>query len=227
MIKSIIELFYPRICPGCNTVLVTAEKNICTSCNFHLPRTGHWEEKDNTIAKIFWGRVQIENAAAYLFFQKKGRLQKIIHEIKYKNQKELGIELGRMFGNELKKSHFSQTELIVPVPLHPSRLKKRGYNQSEIIAKGISEAMNIPIEPNAIGRISENKSQTTKSRYERWENVQSIFEVTKPELLSGKHVLLVDDVLTTGATIEACATAILKVPETKVSVASLAYSSKN
>lgn len=227
MIKTIVEIFYPRICPGCNTVLATAEKHICTKCIFHLPRTGYWKEKDNPIARMLWGRVYLENAAAYLHFQKKGRIQNIIHQIKYKNQKELGLEIGKMFGKELKGSNFALTDLIIPLPLHASRLRKRGYNQSEIIAKGLSEAMNIPIINNAVIRSIGNTSQTRKGRYERWENVENIFNVTKPELLIDKHVLLVDDVLTTGATIEACATAILKVPKTRVSIATLAYSAKS
>ncbi len=226
LFSGLLDILFPRVCPGCSMLLAEREKVICTECMYLLPRTNYWNENDNPIARIFWGRIQIENATSFLFFNKGSRLQQIIHHLKYKNQQEIGIELGKMFGLELQKTAFSTIDSIVPVPLHPNKLKKRGYNQSELITKGIAEVLNKPLITNAVIRISEKESQTHKSRFERWENVQSIFNCIKPEEFINKHILLVDDVLTTGATLESCASAILGIEGAKLSIATLAYAVK-
>lgn len=225
-LNDILNIFFPRTCAGCSGLLTDSELYICTECLYLLPRTNYWKEKDNPVAKIFWGRVYLENAASYMLFNKGSRLQHIIHHIKYKNQKEIGEYLGRMFAQELIKTDFSNIDVIIPVPLHSQKLKKRGYNQSEHIARGISSVLKKEVVTSSLIRLSQNKSQTLKSRFERWENVQDVFEVVNPNLIINKHILLVDDVLTTGATIEACATAILGVENTKVSVATLANTVK-
>lgn len=224
--SHLLDIFFPRVCPGCSSLLTDGEKVICTECLYLLPRTNYWKEIDNPVARIFWGRIFLENASSFLHFNKGSRLQRIIHHLKYKNQHEIGIELGRMYGFELKETPYLDIDLIVPVPLHPKKLKSRGYNQSELISKGLSEILDKPVITDSVSRIVEKESQTHKSRYERWENVQSIFAVTKPEMLENKHILLVDDVLTTGATIEACASAILEISGTRVSVATIAYAVK-
>jgi ComF family protein len=226
VISSIIDFFYPRICPGCKIALVKGENCICSKCLFQLPRTNFLADKENVVAKIFWGRIYIENAASFLYFQKGGRLQEILHHLKYRKLGQIGVELGQLFGKELIQSHFAEANVIVPVPLHPSRLRKRGYNQSEKIGQGISETMGIPMITNAIKRVQKNESQTHKSRYDRWENVEQIFKISDTFTLTGKHVLLVDDVITTGATIEACAHEILKTPNCKVSIVTIAYAMK-
>ena len=134
MINSIIDFFYPRICPGCKTALIKGENCICTKCLYHLPRTNYWNDTENPVSKIFWGRVYIENAASYLFFQKGSTIQEIMHNLKYNKQEQIGIELGQHFGKELALSSFAKSQVIVPVPLHKQRLRKRGFNQQEEFA---------------------------------------------------------------------------------------------
>lgn len=188
----------------------------------NLPRTGFHEEPDNPTAQTFWGRVNIHNATSFLHFNKKGVVQHIMHQIKYKDNLELAIFMGTHAGHELKSTPFAEVDVIIPVPLHKSRLSKRGYNQSERIARGISEILNIPLDTKSIIRAKSSESQVTKKRYQRWENVEGIFEVVAPQQIANKHILLVDDILTTGATIEACAREILKAEGTKVSIFTLA-----
>jgi ComF family protein len=222
-LNSLLDILFPRTCAGCNNSLATGENLICTECIIQLPKTGYWNDTDNPVARIFWGRVYLYNVSAFLHFQKGGRLQNMIHNLKYKNNKEIGTFLGKIYGHELKNSPNADVDIIVPVPLHKSKFRKRGYNQSEYIARGISEVLKLPVITNAIERKIASESQTRKSRFERWENVRNIFQVIEPESFSDKHILLVDDVVTTGATLEACAMAILEVPGTKISVATLAF----
>lgn len=222
LIEAVTGLFYPRICPACRNLLNINEKVLCLKCISEFPYTNFHLDSENEVAKLFWGRVMIENAASFYYFRKGSPYQRIIHEIKYKNQRNLGKDMGKWFGWELKNTSFSNADIIVPVPLHHSKLKYRGYNQSELIAIGLSEVINLPVEPKALIRTVNTDTQTRKSKYERWTNVEGIFKVIAPQKLRGKHILLVDDVVTTGATLEACASAILAVENTKVSVLTLA-----
>ena len=222
IITDFLDLLLPRICCGCNAVLTTSEEHLCTKCMINLPRTGYHKEIENPTAQTFWGRVNIHNASSFLHFNKKGMVQHIMHQIKYKDNLELAIFMGTHAGHELKNTPFEGVDVIIPVPLHKSRLSKRGYNQSERIAKGIAEILNIPLDTKSIIRARSSESQVTKKRYQRWENVEGIFEVVAPQLITNKHILLVDDILTTGATIEACAREILKTEGTKVSIFTLA-----
>jgi ComF family protein len=222
ILNDFFNLIFPVTCAACGNVLINNERIICLSCNYNLPRTNFHLEPDNPVAVIFWGRVRIEYATAFYFFNKASRFRHLIHELKYKGRKDIGMELGRIFGFEMATSPgFRLIDLVLPVPLHKKKLRKRGFNQSEYIARGISEAMNKPLDTSTVIRIVYSATQTRKSRYDRWMNVEGIFKVTDPTALSGKHILLVDDVVTTGATLEACATEILKVEGTKVSVAIL------
>jgi len=198
------------------------ESHLCDLCLFHLPRTNFEKDLNNPVAQLFWGRVNIELATSFFFYSKGSKYQHILHELKYKGKKEIGFEIGKIFGKEIMNSEFSDVDLIVPIPLHPSRERKRGYNQAEWIAMGLAEAMGKPLENKSILRITSSSTQTKKGRYDRWTNVEGIFRTRLPEKLVNKHILLVDDVVTTGATLEACATAILSIPETKVSIATLA-----
>lgn len=221
--ESLLGLFYPRLCPACSEVLYGNENILCLKCLSEFPRTGFHLDPENDMARLFWGRVMIRNAAAFFYYQKGSRFQNLIHEIKYFNQKQLGILLGRWFGDELTNTSFRQADLIHPVPLHAVKLKKRGYNQSEQIALGLSQALGIPMETTLIERIVNTDTQTRKTKYERWSNVEGIFRVTKPEKLINKHILLVDDVVTTGSTLEACATPLLALEATAVSILTLGY----
>jgi len=221
--ESLLGLFYPRLCPACSEVLYGNENILCLKCLSEFPRTGFHLDPENDMARLFWGRVMIRNAAAFFYYQKGSRFQNLIHEIKYFNQKQLGILLGRWFGDELTNTSFRQADLIHPVPLHAVKLKKRGYNQSEQIAMGLSQALGIPLETKLIERVVNTDTQTRKTKYERWSNVEGIFRVTKPEKLINKHILLVDDVVTTGSTLEACATPLLALEATAVSILTLGY----
>lgn len=222
-LRDLINLIFPATCAACGNVLLNNERIICLSCNYNLPRTNYHLEPDNPVELIFWGRVRIEYATAFYFFNKGSKFRHLIHELKYNGRKDIGIELGKIFGYEIMASDgFRTTDLIIPVPLHLKRLKKRGFNQSECIARGISEAMNKPMDTYSLIRTVYSSTQTRKTRYDRWLNVEGIFRITDPTALSGKHILLVDDVVTTGATLESCATEILKVEGTKVSVVVLA-----
>ncbi|MCK4661965.1 MAG: ComF family protein [Bacteroidales bacterium] len=222
-IKDFINLIYPETCAACGNVLFNQEKLICTKCLYELPKTNFHLEKDNPVNQIFWGRAEIENATAYYYFLKASIFQKLIHKLKYKGLKEIGYELGKLLGAELFSAElYKNIDLIIPVPLHPKRQKKRGYNQSDWIAMGISDQMNIPIDTKSLYRAVATETQTRKTKLERWENVESIFKVRNEEAVKNKHILLIDDVLTTGSTIEACAVTLLKVENVKVSVATIA-----
>jgi ComF family protein len=183
----------------------------------------HWHP-GNKVEQLFWGRVHIENATAFFAFNKGSNYQHLIHFIKYKGLKELGFETGRRFGISLLESiRFSSVDVIVPVPLHPKKQKLRGYNQSEWIAKGISASMKKPVSIDNLKRNLHTSTQTRKNRFERWENVENIFEVTRPDEFAGKHILLIDDVVTTGSTLESCAFQLLQIENVKVSIATLAF----
>ena len=203
--------------------LMYGERVICTECLIHLPKSNYHNFEDNPVAKVFWGRVQLSFATAFYVFEKGSKYQKLIHKMKYKGQKEIGVELGRMFGEDLKRTDFQSVDNIIPVPLHPRKLKRRGFNQAELIANGLGESMNKPINTEILSRKVANPTQTRKNRIERWQNVSGIFQVKIPEKMQDKHILLVDDVLTTGSTLEACVNAFSEIPGIKVSIAVLAY----
>lgn len=223
LLNDFISLFFPRVCQACGATLFKSEDVICTFCNYRLPRTNFHLEEDNQISRIFWGRVDIASAAAFYFFRKGSRVQHLIHRLKYKGEKEIGIFIGKQYGFDLKESKlFNTVEVVIPVPLHPKKQKKRGYNQSEQFAIGLAEAMQIEMDEKNLVRSVATETQTRKSRFKRWENVKEIFVVKDAEKLEGKHILLVDDVITTGATIESCANALLKISDIKVSVAAIA-----
>jgi ComF family protein len=189
-----------------------------------IPRTNYHLEPDNPLAQVFWGRCLIEKAAAFSFYNKGSRIRNLIHNFKYKGIKEIGYELGRIYGLSLKSSGFtSDIDLIIPVPLHPTKKRIRGFNQSEIISSGLAEVTGLPFNMDSLIRTTGTATQTMRSRYDRWTNVEGIFQVKEPEEITGMHILLVDDVITTGSTIESCATELLKVAGVKVSVVSLAF----
>jgi ComF family protein len=218
-------LIYPELCYCCEAALMKQEKLICMNCLINIPRTYYHLVNENPVEKIFWGRVKIEKATSYFLYQKGSNYQQLLHSLKYKGVREIGVELGRNFGNELSNtSFFDDIDVIVPVPLHPKKERNRGYNQSLAIAEGLSIAIDKPIDSKVLIRKHFSQSQTRKGRFARWENVSDLFDVKDQVTFAGKHILLVDDVVTTGSTLEACAQAILKCPSVKVSIATLAFS---
>lgn len=223
MFQGIVNLFYPRLCVLCNGSLLIAEKHICTGCQLDLPLTNFHLDKDNPLEKIFWGRTQLNRAFSFMYFKKGGSVQRMLHQLKYKGNTELAEYLGLLYGTNLKETIYNEKiEGVMAIPLHKSKLRKRGYNQSELFANGLAEALQIENLSRCIIRNKATETQTKKTRFDRWQNVESIFNVTLPELLKNKHILLVDDVITTGSTIEACANELLRIQGCKVSVASIA-----
>jgi ComF family protein len=218
-----ISLLFPRICCGCGNTLLRNESLICTQCYITIPRTGYHLLPENPVEQLFWGRCRLERVTVFSYYTKGSRIRNIIHNLKYNGIKEVGNEIGRIYASYLKSAgFFNNIDIIVPVPLHPSRLRKRGYNQSELISAGISEISGLPLEKRALQRVRASDTQTNRSRIERWVNVEGIFNVPDYNLISGKHILLVDDVITTGSTIESCAAELLKCKDVKVSVVALA-----
>jgi ComF family protein len=190
-----------------------------------IPRTNYHLEADNPVARIFWGRVRIEKAAAFSFYNRDSRIRHLIHNLKYKGIKDIGIELGKIYGLVLYNSGFTRDiDIILPVPLHPARERIRGFNQSYLISQGISSVAGIPVDSLSLIRVSRTSTQTKRSRYDRWKNVEGTFMLKDSSSLKGKHILLVDDVITTGSTIESCATELLRPEGVRVSVAALAVS---
>ena len=223
-LKDFISLFYPEVCLSCGEGLTNQEEFICTACMYKLPKTNFHTQPDNILYKTFYGRAELNAAAAYCHYQKGNMVQDLVHELKYNGKKELGTYLGKWYGQDLKQSPaFEKIDVIVPVPLHKRKLRKRGYNQSAYFAYGLAHGMGAACIENALIRVKNTETQTKKSRYSRWENVKDIFGVANKEALAGKHVLLVDDIITTGATIEACVQALKDVPLASLSVASIGY----
>jgi len=209
--SDFINLFFPALCLSCNDRLVNGEEYLCLSCLGKIPKTNYHNIRNNKLEMLFAGRFPFAGIASYAYFVKGGIIQSVIHELKYKNKPELGEYLGKLCGQEIKESSFlRKTDLIVPVPLHPNRLKQRGYNQAEMIAQGISSITNIPVSRGNMMRIIDNTSQTKQSRSGRWANTEGIFDIKEPEIFNDKHILLVDDILTTGSTVESCIKALTK-----------------
>ncbi len=219
-----ISLLFPRLCYGCGDHLMRNESLICTDCYVRIPRTEYHTQPENPVAQLFWGRCCIEKAAAFSYYNKGSRIRRLIHNLKYNGIQELGIELGKIYGRSLKESGFTdEIDLIIPVPLHPVKKRTRGFNQSELISAGLSESTGVPVDLLSLARVSVSDTQTKRSRYDRWTNVEGIFAVTDQDLIKGKHILLVDDVITTGSTIESCTNELLKTEGVRVSVIALAY----
>jgi len=222
--SDMLGLFFPNSCRLCGKSLHQQEEILCTTCLYKLPRTNFQHSPENLVMDIFNGRLLLVSATSFLFFSKGGETQQLIHKLKYKGNKEIGIYLGKLFGNQLNDSElFNTADIIVPVPLHPRKEHSRGYNQSLMIGEGMASQMHARVLSDVLYRNIHSPSQTRKSRYQRWENVKDIFEVKNGYRLKGKHLILVDDVITTGATLEACGNKLLEIPDVRLSIASLAY----
>lgn len=223
ILSNFVGLIFPRVCLACDEPLGRGEDHICTNCRAQLPYTDYHllPPADNPLARRFWGRVRVRHALSYLRFLRRGRVQHLLHQLKYRGQRDVGLALGRWYGHDLLRHGFL-FDLVVPVPLHPRKLAKRGYNQSDPFAAGLAESLGISWHAEGLHRLEHTDSQTRKNRLERWQNVAEVFGVTDPATVQGKHVLVVDDVLTTGATLEACAAALLAAGAAEVSVATIA-----
>ena len=224
MFNEVCDVIYPNLCLACSAPLNKNEKIICIKCQISLPKTDHAEYADNPIAKKFWGKVPVERAMALYHFHKSGRIQHLMHALKYKGRKDVGLRLGNLLGYQIKQFHlFPEIDFITAVPLHKDKEKKRGYNQSAVIGEGLSEVLSIPFNAEILQRNIYTDTQTKKSRLERWENVKSIFEPGDIELIRNKHILIVDDVITTGSTLESCAVSLTNIEGVKVSIAAIAH----
>ncbi|WP_443936863.1 ComF family protein [Pedobacter sp. MW01-1-1] len=222
--SDLVALLFPNLCNGCGQSLVNGEHLICLSCLHDLPFTDYHLFAENKVAKQFWGRVPVQAAMAMLYFRKGSRVQNLVHRLKYHNKTDVGLLLGQLLGERLLRSPlFNEIDFIFPVPLHPSRLRKRGYNQCSFIAEGISSVLHVPFMESVLVRDVATESQTKKGRYIRHENMQAVFTVKDVEAIAGKHVLLIDDVITTGATLEACAEVLFRNGAKELSIATLAF----
>lgn len=222
-LNAFLTLFFPRCCVVCGRPLAKGEQCICAMCNINLPRTDYHLRKDNPVEQLFWGKLPLERATSYFFYRKGSDFRRILHQLKYGGQKEIGAIMGRHVAAELLSSGFFQgIDVIVPVPLHKKKRKLRGYNQSEWIARGIAGVTGIPVDAESMIRQKNTETQIRKSLFDRWENVDGVFHLTHPDNFLGKHVLIIDDVLTTGSTTVACASALLATEEIRISVLTLA-----
>ncbi|MDB5018823.1 MAG: amidophosphoribosyltransferase [Mucilaginibacter sp.] len=223
-LADFVSLLFPELCAACKESLVVNEHLICTDCRYNLPFTNFHLQADNIVARQFWGKIQLEGAYALYYFTKGGKIQNLMHRFKYKGVKQIGNLLGRIAGEQLIKNDvFKTIDVIIPVPLHKKRMQQRGYNQSACFAEGLSDKLKAPVEENNLVRVIATETQTHRSRFARFENMQEVFIIKNPEKLVNKHVLLVDDIITTGSTLEACGTQLLKIEGLKLSIATIAY----
>ena len=224
ILKDLFYLFYPKLCAVCELKLVENESSICTNCRHDLPLTNFLDYKDNKVTQVFYGRILIEKAYSLLFYRKKGITQKLIHDLKYKGNEEVGVFFGNWLGEILKENkEFANIDFIIPVPLHPKKLKERGYNQVTKFGERLSEYLQKPLVEDSLIRISSTKTQTFKSRFERFSNNGTKFMLKNHTDFNNKHILLIDDVITTGATLEACAKEFRKSENCKISILTMAY----
>lgn len=222
-IHHFLDLVYPKTCEGCKGALSVEENLICTECLINLPITNSHKEEINSIEKKFWGKLPVKHTLAYLKYSRKGSVQNMIHQLKYHNKPEIGIRLGELYGSILKREGYEKEfDFIVGVPLHPDKQKQRGYNQADCFAEGLSKGLGVEASTSIIKRKEFTDSQTKKSRIDRFRNVEGIFEVVDGELLKGKRIVIVDDVLTTGSTLESCGITLLEGGCSEVSIITIA-----
>lgn len=226
MIQELLDLFFPKVCAGCDNLLLAGENVICTTCRHEIPQTNHHLIPENEAFQKFYGKVSVEFVVSFLYFHKRGIVQHLIHNLKYKGCESIGIVIGDWFSGHIAPLvALHQVDEIVPVPLHPKRLRKRGYNQVTKFGKSLSENLGIPYNDQLLIRKIHSKTQTRKNLLKRTEvNQVTIFDAVASVKDHQKHFLLIDDVITTGSTLEACARALLKIPGAKISIVTIAFS---
>lgn len=223
---SFLHLLFPHVCTGCGNDILNEETVLCMRCIDAMPETNFDIHPNNPVEKLFWGRVPLVGATAQFYFTKESLMQHLMHQFKYKSNKELGLQLGKMMGEQLKKSGRFAVDALIPLPLFPAKEKRRGYNQATLLCEGMAESMGIPVLNNVIIRPQHTETQTKKGRIERWKNMEGKFILSAPDAIRNKHLLLVDDVVTTGATFEACGNELLKAENVQLSLASLCVASR-
>jgi len=224
---SLLHVVFPHVCDGCGSDLLNVESCLCIRCLSSLPETNFEKHDNNPVEKLFWGRMQIINASASFYFTKESLMQRLMHQFKYKGNKDLGLQLGRLMGAALRSSNrFKNVDALIPLPLFPKKEKKRGYNQAAVLCDGLAEILNLPVLNKVILRPQHTDTQTKKGRIERWKNIEGKFLLRDPGAIKNKHLLLVDDVVTTGATLEACGNELLLVEGVKLSVTTLCLASR-
>lgn len=227
LLKDIFRLFYPDLCLNCNKNLLNQETILCSFCRHDLPQINLKNYQNNEITAVFYGRIPIRKATSFLYYRKSGITQQLIHHLKYKNRQDIGHFIGEWFGYELKESkQFESIDYIVPVPLHLKKLKKRGYNQLTTFGNSLSTILKIPYQPNVLHCVTTNETQTLKKRFERFTNTSTKFNLTNISFFENKHILLIDDVITTGATLEACCNELLKSKNITISIITMAFTEK-
>lgn len=224
-LQDFLQIIYPKFCAGCGSDAISSEQPFCILCESKLPQTHFFKMKENPITNIFKGRLSIVNAGSAYYYTNDTAIQALIYAMKYKEDRNMGIYLGKLLGKKLKESDwFSQIDVLVPLPLHKDKEKKRGYNQAELLCQGVAQISPCEIITDAVIRNKATTSQTHKSRTERILAMEDKFELKKPEKLINKHILLIDDLVTTGATLEFCGLEILKAADTQLSIATLGKS---
>lgn len=224
---SLLQLVFPHVCDGCGSDLLNEESRLCLRCLASIPETNFEKHSANPVEKMFWGRLPLVSATAQYYFTKESLMQRLMHQFKYKGNKDLGFQLGRLMGIALKESNrFSNIEALVPLPLFFSKEKRRGFNQATVLCEGMAEILFLPVLKDAIIRPQHTDTQTKKGRIERWKNIEGKFELVNTAIIQNKHLLLVDDVVTTGATLEACGSELLKAENVRLSIATLCQASR-
>tara|TARA_R110002124_G_scaffold145623_3_gene310896 strand:+ start:10039 stop:10719 length:681 start_codon:yes stop_codon:yes gene_type:complete len=223
VVKNLLNLFFPKVCEACNIALIDNELVICTNCRHQLPVTNFHFEASETVKKIVYGRVKLENATALLHFSKKGIVQQLLHNLKYRGHEEISDFFGKWLGAELSEMKvFKDVDVVIPVPLYKTKLRKRGYNQVAKFGKEIAKALSADYNDTVLVKTKATKTQVSKGRLMRWNDDGALFNISDTVSLKGKHVLLVDDIITTGATVEACASVLFKIDNIKLSLATIA-----
>jgi ComF family protein len=223
MFKALLNIFFPEVCLTCQLQLIDNEKYLCTTCRHNLPLTNYHLDNNNFLSKLFYGRAKIETGTALLHFEKKGITQQLMHQLKYREHQQIGTFLGVWLGKELKQCEaYSNVDLVIPVPLHKKKLRSRGYNQVSKFALEIANALGADYEENILIKVTNTASQVTKNRFARWTGKDDLFALNMAEKISGKHILLVDDIITTGATLEACIQELNRAKNIKISIATMA-----
>lgn len=223
--ESVLHLLFPHVCTGCGSDLLSKDSVLCMRCVGAMPETQFELHANNPAEKTFWGRLPVAAASAQFYFTKESLMQHLMHQLKYKGNKELGVQLGRIMGEQLRKSGRFTVDALIPLPLFPDKERRRGYNQATVLCQGIAETMQVPVLNNIITRPQHTETQTKKGRIERWKNMEGKFVLINKTAIENKHILLVDDVVTTGATLEACGNELLQAESVKLSIATLCIAS--